>query len=427
VNENHAMRGLLVVGLSILLAACGSGPIPSAAAPSPSPAVVASASATPAVPLPSATPVSGTSFGSWTGLRWEAPALTAPYETIADLVAFAGGVVAVGQLQTEHGNRAAAWTSTDWRSWTRTFLDVPAAGDSTLWHVLPAGTGLVAIGSSGVQHCLPPPGEGQVCDPLPIGLWTSADGRAWHQVPTPAVLSGASIAAVAAGPTGLVMVGDTGWDRPGIWTSTDGVAWHRETLAAGVFGKAHLLGLAVAPGGWVLTGFVGGTQPVCCAAARSYSTPAAWFSADGTHWQAAKMGSGAVAGWDMSIGRAFVGRDGLVAVGGLDNTGWISRDGRGWSARPSADGEPVIPWASDGTRVIGESFAGHNDLALWASTDGVAWQPLAATGAVDQMPGWSGPGVMADTAFAFATGVAFLGQNGTLRSPVWFAEAVRGQ
>ena len=426
------MRGLFLAGLAILLVACGASVTPSTAAPTASSAAVPSASAAPvsaapATATPAPTPASSAPVGTWTGLRWEAPALTAPYETIADLVAYAGGVVAVGQLQTEHGNRAAAWTSTDWRSWTRTLLDVPAAGDSTLWHVLPAGAGLLAIGSSGVQHCLPPPGEGQVCDPLAIGLWISADGRAWHQERTPAVLAGVSIAAVAAGPTGLVMIGDTGWDRPGIWTSTDGVVWHRETLAAGVFGTAHFLGIAVAPGGWVLTGFVGGTQPVCCAGSGSYSTPATWFSADGTHWQVAKMGSGAVAGWDMSIGRAFVGRDGLVALDGNNNAGWISRDGRSWSARPSADGDPVIPWASDGTRIIGASFAGHNGLALWASPDGVAWQALAARGAVDQMPDWSGPGAMADTAFVFPTGAAFLGSNETVRSPVWFAEAFGGR
>jgi hypothetical protein len=421
------MRDLIFGGLSVLLAACGSSAASSVATPSWLPGAIPTASATPAFATPAPTPSPSVTGGTWTSLRWEAPALTAPYETVADVAAYAGGFVAVGQLQTEHGNEAAAWISTDWRSWTRTFLDIPAAGDSTLWHVLPAGSGLVAIGSSGVQHCLPPPGEGQVCDPLPIGLWTSSDGRAWHKVPTPAVLAGASIASVAAGPTGLVLVGDTGWDKPGIWTSTDGVAWHRETLAGGVFGKAHFLGIAVAAGGWVLTGFVGGSQPVCCAAARSYATPAAWFSADGAHWQAAKMGSGARAGWGMSIGRAFVGRDGLVASSGSDNAGWISRDGRSWSARPSADGVPVTPWTSDGTRIIGGSFAGHNDLALWVSTDGVAWQALAATGAIDQMPGWSAPGAMADTAFVFPTGVAFLGQNGTDRFPLWFAEAEGGE
>jgi hypothetical protein len=30
---------------------------------------------------------------SWTGLRWEAPALTAPNESIVDVAAYAGGVV----------------------------------------------------------------------------------------------------------------------------------------------------------------------------------------------------------------------------------------------------------------------------------------------------------------------------------------------
>jgi hypothetical protein len=81
------------------------------------------------------------------------------------VVSFGGGYIAVGRLSTAHGNEAAAWISQDWRTWTRSFLDAPPAGDSTLWHVLPVG-GLVAIGSSGVAHCVPPDGEGQVCDPL---------------------------------------------------------------------------------------------------------------------------------------------------------------------------------------------------------------------------------------------------------------------
>jgi hypothetical protein len=34
---------------------------------------------------------------------------------------------------------------------------------------------------------------------------------------------------------------------------------------------------------------------------------------------------------------------------------------------------------------------------------------------------------MADTAFVFPTGVAFLGQNGTDRFPLWFAEAEGGE
>jgi hypothetical protein len=427
VNQNRATRGLLVAGLSVLLAACGSGVTISAAAPSASPGAIPTASATPAIATPGPTPASSASFGTWSGLRWETPALTAPYETVADVVAFAGGYVAVGQLQTEHGNEAAVWTSPDWRSWTRTFLDVPAAGDSTLWYVLPAGSGLVAIGSSGVQHCVPPPGEGQVCDPLPIGVWTSADGRTWRQTPMPTTFAAATIASVAAGPSRLVLVGDTGWDKPAIWTSTDGVAWHRETLASAMFTKAHLRGITAARGGWVLTGFVGGSKPICCVSGPSASTPAAWFSPDGMRWQAARVDGTKQAIGD-GIGRLFVGRDGLVAwgVGDKSSSGWTSPDGRRWSPRPPSDGTPVIPWASDGQRIIGESFAGHNDLALWVSTDGTAWEPLTATGAVDQMPGWSGPGVSADAAFVFPTGVGFIGQNGTDRDPLWFAVAVGG-
>jgi hypothetical protein len=342
VRRNQATRGLIVAGMSILLAACGGPP---AATPSGSPAAATPSAAPTAAttPAPTPTPAASATGRAWTALRWEAPALTAPHETISDVVAYGGGYVAVGQLQAAKGNEAAAWISQDWRTWTRTFLDAPAAGDSTLWHVLPAGLGLVAIGSAGVLHCVPPEGEGQICDPLPIGLWTSADGRAWRQTATPAVLAGASIASVASGPSGLILVGDAGRDEPGIWTSTDGVAWHRETLAPAVFANAHFLGIAAAHGGWVLTGFTGGSKPACCARSSAKgATPAAWFSSNGTDWQAAGV-DGAKAEPGDWIGRVFAGRDGFVTWGerGI-SYGWTSPDGRRWSPRPIADGYPVL-------------------------------------------------------------------------------------
>jgi hypothetical protein len=284
------MRGLIGAGMSILLVACGGPPVatPSGSPGTEAPAPTSTAATAAPTPVPTRTPTASATGGAWTALRWDAPALTAPYETITDVVADGGGYVAVGQIQTAKGNEAAAWVSQDWRTWTRTFLDASPAGGSTLWHVLPAGSGLVAVGSSGALHCVPPEGEGQVCDPLPIGLWTSADGRAWRQTPTPAVLTGVSIASVAAGPSGLVIVGDTCWDEPGVWTSTDGVAWHRETLAPAVFANAHFLGITAAHGGWILTGFTGGSKPACCAGSSAKgATPAAWFSSDGTDWQAA--------------------------------------------------------------------------------------------------------------------------------------------
>ena len=410
-------RPLVLAAVVLMVAACGTAPSLATFGPTPE--------STPTV-TPGSTSTPSATVGTWSGLRWEAPALMAPYETVSDVVAYAGAYVAVGQLQITQGNEAAAWVSTDWRTWTRTFLDAPPAGNSVLWYVVPAGSGLVAVGSSGVQHCVPPPGEGEVCDPLPIGLWTSAEGRTWRQTPTPATLTGATIASVAAGPNGLVLVGDTGWDKPGVWTSPDGVAWRRETLPSAVFAKAHFRGITAARGGWVLTGFVGGSKPICCVSGPSDTTRAAWFSPDGVRWQAARV-HGANQAIGDGIGRLFVGRGGLVAWGvGSGSAGWTSPDGRRWNPRPTSDDAPVIPWASDGQRIIGESFAGHNDLALWVSTDGTAWEPLTATGAVDQMPGWSGPGVSADAAFVFPTGVGFIGQNGTDRDPLWFAAAAGG-
>ena len=68
--------------------------------------------------------------------------------------------------------------------------------------------------------------------------------------------------------------------------------------------------------------------------------------------------------------------------------GWTSPDGRHWSALPKPAGYPVIPYASDGQRIVGESYIDRDQLGLWGSTDGASWQPLTATGATDQMPAW---------------------------------------
>ena len=433
------MRALVVAAVAILLAACSASPTPSPSGspggPSGSALGSPSASARPAstsnvTPVPATTSPADTptaAGGTWTGLRWEAPALTEPYEILADVVAWAGGYVAVGQFQnTKGGLQAAAWVSTDWHTWARTFLAVPPAGDSAFWRVLPLGSGLVAVGTSGVQHCVPPAGEGQVCDPLPIGLWTSADGRAWQQVPTPAGLAGAAIADMAAGAGGIVAVGDTGWNRPGIWTSADGVAWHRESLPAKVFAKAHLVGIADAHGSWVLTGFTGGTKPVCCVSSPGATIPAAWFSADGLSWKAARV-NGAKAATGDQISRVFVGSDGLVARGGHSNSyGWISPDGQHWSARPKPDGYIVWPDASDGNRIIGDSYVDGDRQAFWVSTSGATWQPLAAAGAADQMPVWSMPGATADAEFLFPDALGLVGGNNTERGLLWLAGAVTG-
>ena len=431
------MRRMAVIGLSVLLASCGGPPVtPSIGLPNPSAsATVAAAVSTPAPPSSSAVPTSTPAAPSpsavpagWTSLRWSAPVLTAPYETISDIAAWNGGYVAVGQFQNNKGGtQAAAWFSTDWQSWTRTLLDLPRTGDSTLWHVFTIGSGLVAIGSSGVQHCVPPAGEGQVCDPQPIGIWTSTNGLGWRQAPTPAALTGLTIDGVASDAGRLVLAGHAGWNEPGVWTSRDGSSWDRESLPRAVFAKAHFFGLAVTAGGWILTGDTGGTEPICCDASMGNTKPAAWFSPDGLNWTAAQV-EGATTTVGL-IDHPFVGRDGLVAVGARDpSRGWISTDGRAWTPVTASTGGKdlrITPWASDGTRIVGHhQFELGDHEELWVSTDGVSWSALGATGAIDRMPAWSGTtGAWADAAFLFPAGVGLIGQNGTERFPIWFAQA----
>jgi hypothetical protein len=419
------LRPILVAALAFLVSGCAAS---STTAPSVSLSAAPSLTASPVVATASPAAASSAAHGAWIGLDWQAPVELAPYESVFDAVAWGGGYVAVGQFQNTQGHgQAAAWFSADWHSWTRTLLDVPSAGDSSILRVLPVGSKLVAIGSSGVLHCVPPEGEAAVCDPLPTAIWTSADGHSWKRAPTPESLAGVTVAGISAGPGGLLLVGDTGWAKPGIWTSADGVAWSRESLPKDIFANPHFDAVTSAFGGWVVTGFTGGSEPRCCVSSGSNGgTPAAWFSSDGTAWQTAIV-KGAAAATGDEIGSVFAGAAGLVAWGGpsKSSTGWISADGRTWTARPTSSGSSVIPRASDGQQIVGNSYVEGGQDLFAVSTDGVSWQALADTGATDQMPRWSGMGSpTADTVFLFPRALGLVGQNGTTSFPLWLAEAV---
>jgi hypothetical protein len=85
----------------------------------------------------------------------------------------------------------------------------------------------------------------------------------------------------------------------------------------------------------------------------------------------------------------------------------------------------VNPEASDGERIVGASYAVGNGETFWVTTDGEAWQPLAASGATDKMPDWPGfGGAWATSGFLFPNGLGLVGQNGTTSFPLWLAEAV---
>jgi len=416
------VRRLFAACAIVLVAACATpGPsTPSIGAGSPSLHAGASPGATPSV-----SPGTGAS-ANWTALRWSAPTFTQPYEHVSDVVAWSGGYVAVGSLQTgDPGMQAATWSSPDWQTWTRTMLDVPASGWSSLANVLQVGAGLVAIGISGKTVCVPPEGEGQVCEPTPVAFWVTADGQHWAAAETPADMTGMTVDAVASNGRLLVLAGDTGWNQPAIWTTTDGATWQREMLPA-TFKNAHLSGLVAARIGFVLTGSTGGAAPVCCATGTTDTTPAAWFSTDGERWQSAVVVGAAAATGDQ-IGPVFAARAGLVAWSGQQRFGWASPDGQRWSALPGPAGNPVIPRASDGTRIVGDAYATGDQDVFAVSADGATWQALGATGAVEQRPAWSGSeAASVDAEFLFGDALGLIGQNGTTRELLWFAQAETG-
>ncbi len=205
----------------------------------------------------------------------------------ADILFWQGAYVAVGS----DGDRAAAWTSLDFATWTPATLDGLPLKDAAIgWPVVAPGGGLVSLGGHGRRHC--DVGEGATCDPQPIAIWTSTDGRSWHGRAAPKAFAGATIAAVATGPGGILAVGDTGWDHPAAWFSPDGRSWSRERLPVALFRHAEFQGLTAYRGRWVVTGLTDPEQVMCCTGSfHARLKAAAWYSADGRSWKRASVES----------------------------------------------------------------------------------------------------------------------------------------
>ena len=181
-------------------------------------------------------PLNGAALGGSSGQRAER------------VVAWSGGLVAVGEAICEEGYCAAVWTSVDGIAWTRTPHDESVFGGpetQAMEAVAVGGPGLVAVGFDG---------SGGDFD---AAVWTSVDGVAWARVPhDEAVFGGEHVQAmsdVVAVGGGFVAVGRD--DSPAgvslaVWTSPDGLTWTRVPHDPAVFGSdAEVLSVAAAVGG----------------------------------------------------------------------------------------------------------------------------------------------------------------------------------
>ncbi len=284
------------------------------------------------------------------------------------------GLVAVGSDEPEGDWGAAVWTSTDGLAWTRVIDEqgvFTGEGRPAMNWVIPAGPGLVAVGSNGA---------GGHWD---AAVWTSANGLDWSLVPDDeAALDRANnqlMMEVAAGGPGLVAVGYDGpWSDldAAVWTSTDGITWtqvpHDETLFGGE--GDQWIGSVVAGGpGLVAAGgdWSGGDEDA-----------AVWTSVDGLIWNRVPHDEEVFGGdggqW---IGGVVAGGPGIVAVGSDhgDAAAWTSPDGVTWARL--FDDETVLGGTGDqwmaaitadapGLVAVGSD---DGDAAVWTSPDGLTW------------------------------------------------------
>lgn len=200
---------------------------------------------------------------------------------------------------------------------------------------------------------------------------------------------------VAARPDGMVAVGGRSQegkdDSVAVWRSATGESWERLVDAEAVFAAAGLPvveRLAAVPTGVVALGGVRKGDDV---------DAAAWFSADGTTWQAAG-GAPDFAGPGVQSIKDVVAVDGgLLAVGSANDgrrhvaAAWRSPDGRAWAKGDATFeqlGEASDTFGTEVTTVrstpaalvaTGGGAAAHR---LWASVGGGTWQEIQLPGIV---------------------------------------------
>jgi len=186
---------------------------------------------------------------NWGRLPLDQAALGGPGSQRAErVVAWSGGLVAVGEATSQEGFCAAVWVSLDGLNWSRVPHDEAVfggEGTQSMESIAPGGPGLVAVGFDG------PPGE------FDGAVWTSPDGVTWSRlVDDGAVFGGEGsrvISEVVAVGGGLVAVGReelAAGPVLAVWTSLDGLSWSRLPRDEAVFGRsADLRSLSATAGG----------------------------------------------------------------------------------------------------------------------------------------------------------------------------------
>jgi hypothetical protein len=210
---------------------------------------------------------------AWTspdGLSWSRSRIVSTKGEMAALAAGHGRVVAVGAV----GGRAAAWVSSDGRSWCRVAaLPLPTGATTELLDVVATSTGFVAVGSAWRDST-----------PSAMAL-VSRDGVHWtraQRIPgySPSDVGNNAMTGVLRGGPELIAYGFASSVGPPelglIWTSRDGLTWTKSPTVfhSGVSGNISL---------------VFGAKPRWFALVVGDDPQRAFSSATGYRWTPAKM------------------------------------------------------------------------------------------------------------------------------------------
>jgi len=275
---------------------------------------------------------------------------------ISDVIPAGPGLVAVGTISIAGHDSVVLWSSPDGLSWTRAPAD-PVLLDSTSGRLAQRGNQLVLDAFSCVTG-------GTYCGTSK--LLVSVAGSPWHTAT--GINSDWSYQAVVAGGPGFVAAG-TGQDSldnvTGVFaTSVDGLHWSEVAPTATMAG-ATIGGLAAGPTGLVAVGQLGGQ-------------PAVWASPDGLTWTRVSFANAPAGGIVTDVARAG---SQWVAVGNRAGqaTAWTSNDGASWQGDPPSSGlegtvvRRIVAIGS-GFVALGESTPGNG--AAWQSADGTSWTQL---------------------------------------------------
>lgn len=331
--------------------------------------VLALAACSPApVPSPSFTPPpEPVDAAKWIDLVWSTASLpSAPFdvesEAIVAVDAGTKGFVAVGYHETEGIRDGAIWFSADGSTWSEAGHP-PILADVELLDVAAATDGFVALGiASG----------GALGDRFQTVFFRSVDGLDWEKAPVTTGSLDTFPSALAAGPAGVLAVGDAADGGPAVWFSPDGAAFDR----VGIAGPATD-GVVDPHAG--RTGFV--------ALGADVAVPTVLRSADGVAWMATAIETGP----DLTADHLVAGRWGYVVLGefasGCDSSSacgsqpiaWWSGDGLTWGRLP-AHGTPTSNGASLVVAADERGLVAIDGASAWSSADGWRWTPLPEPG-----------------------------------------------